>query len=307
MTGSYLAITSGRASSANAEDIVLIISWRGAPRRFVYVYWDLDPRTRLCGRGVQNSETGFKTGESPLSPQLGKRMSATATVTPIHRAIRFYDSTNGKKVVMAATGVLLFGYVVAHLAGNLQVFAGGGPDAPINRYGAMLHAAGGLLWGARIVLLAAVGLHIVAAVQLWALNRAARPVPYHKKDDVPAAYAARTMKWSGVIVAAFVVFHVLHLTTGHVVPLATLPDGGLDIYANLVAGFGIWYISASYIVAVALLGLHLYHGLYSMFQSMGFNHPRYTPGIKRFAEAFAIAVTAGYIAIPVAVLAGILR
>lgn len=234
-------------------------------------------------------------------------MSATATVSPVRRAIRFYEATNGKKVVMAATGVLLFGYVVAHLAGNLQVFAGGGPDAPINRYAHLLHAAGGLLWGARIVLLAAVGLHITAAVQLWLLNRAARPVAYYRKDDVPAAYAARTMKWSGVIIGAFVVFHVLHLTTGHVVPLATLPEGGLDVYANVVAGFQIWYISAAYIVAVALLGLHLYHGVYSMFQSMGLNHPRYTPAIKRTAEALAIAITAGYISIPVAVLAGILR
>ncbi len=208
---------------------------------------------------------------------------------------------------MAASGVVLFGYVVAHLAGNLQIFAGGGPDAPINRYSHMLHAAGGLLWGARVVLLLAVVLHIVAAVQLWALNRRARPIPYRKKDDVPTAYAARTMRWSGIIIAAFVVFHVLHLTIGDVLPLATLPDGGYDVYANVVAGFRIWYVSAAYIVAVSLLGLHLYHGIYSMFQSVGFNHPRYTPGIKRASEAVAIVLTAGYISIPAAVMAGILR
>ncbi|HWQ54466.1 MAG TPA: succinate dehydrogenase cytochrome b subunit [Bryobacteraceae bacterium] len=234
-------------------------------------------------------------------------MSATATVTPVRRAIRFYEATNGKKVVMAATGVLLFGYVVAHLAGNLQVFAGGGPDGPINRYAHLLHSAGGMLWAARAVLLLAVGLHIIAAVQLWLLNRAARPVAYHKKDDVPAAYAARTMKWSGVIIAAFIVFHVLHLTTGDVVPLATLPDGGMDVYANIVTGFSIWYVSLAYIVAVSLLGLHLYHGIYSMFQSIGLNHPRYSPRLKRIAEVFAIVLTAGYISIPAAVLAGILR
>lgn len=234
-------------------------------------------------------------------------MSTTAIVTPVHRAIRFYEATNGKKAVMAATGVVLFGYVVAHLAGNLQIFAGGGPDAPINRYSQLLHSAGGLLWGARIVLLVSVGLHILAAVQLWALNRAARPIRYHKKDDVPTAYAARTMRWSGVIIAAFVIFHVLHLTTGDVVPLATLPDGSYDVYANVVAGFQIWYVSLAYIVAVSLLGMHLYHGVYSLFQTVGFNHPRYTPGIKRFSEAFAIALTAGYISIPAAVMAGILR
>lgn len=227
-------------------------------------------------------------------------MSAIAT-TPIRRMTRFYEATNGKKAVMAITGVILFGYVVGHLLGNLQVFAGD-QGAAINRYAAFLHSSGAMLWSVRLLLLLAVVLHIVASFQLWALNRAARPIGYYKKDDVPSAYAARTMKWSGPIIAAFVVFHVLHLTTGDVLPL-----DAHDVYGNIVAGFQRWYISAAYIVAVALLGLHLYHGVWSMFQSVGISHPRYTPGIKKFAAVFSIVITAGYISIPVAVMAGFVR
>jgi succinate dehydrogenase / fumarate reductase cytochrome b subunit len=222
----------------------------------------------------------------------------------LHRAIHFYEATNGKKAVMALTGVILFGYVLGHLVGNLQVYAG---EARINRYAEFLHSMGPLLWAVRCVLGAVVVLHIVSSIQLWILNHAARPVPYHKKDDVPGAYAARTMKWSGPIIAAFVIFHILHLTTGDVLPLARTPEGGYDVYHNLISGFSIWYISAAYIVAVALLGLHLYHGLWSMFQSTGFSHPRYTPRLKVLAKVFAVAITAGYISIPVSVMAGIIR
>jgi succinate dehydrogenase / fumarate reductase cytochrome b subunit len=207
---------------------------------------------------------------------------------------------------MAVTGVILFGYVLGHLAGNLQIFVGA---AQINRYAEFLHSTGPMLWAVRVFLLAAVGLHILASYQLWALNRRARPVSYFKKDDVPAGYAARTMKWSGPIVAAFIVFHVLHLTTGDVLPLehqAANPEF-MDVYRNVIVGFSRWYISAAYIIAVSLLGMHLYHGLWSMFQSVGLSHPRYTPGLKRFAQIFAVVITLGYISIPVSVMAGIIR
>jgi succinate dehydrogenase / fumarate reductase cytochrome b subunit len=238
-------------------------------------------------------------------------MSATAAVTPLHRAIRFYEATNGKKVVMALTGVILFGYVIGHMLGNLQIFAGGGPDAPINVYARFLHSHTAGLWVVRAFLIACVVVHIVASIQLWVLNHKARgPVGYYKKGDVPTAYAARTMKWSGPIIAAFIIFHVLHLTTGDVMGLERIPGvpgWNVDVYADVVNGFQHWYISAAYIVAMVLLCLHLYHGLYSMFQSVGIANPQSTPAIKRWSRIIAILIAAGFISVPVSVLAGIIH
>jgi succinate dehydrogenase / fumarate reductase, cytochrome b subunit len=232
-------------------------------------------------------------------------MSAIATTSQLNRSIGFYESTLGKKVVMAVTGVILFGYVLAHLIGNLQIYS---PDTQqINIYAHFLHSHPLLLWVARCVLLAAVGLHITASVQLWLLKRAARPEAYIKKDDLPASYAARTMIWSGPIVAAFVVFHVLHLTVGSVLPLQTLPDGGMDVRSNVIEGFQHPAVAIFYIVAMAMLCLHLYHGLWSMFQSLGVNHPRYTPILKKFAAAFAWFVAIGNISIPAMVMLGVLK
>jgi succinate dehydrogenase / fumarate reductase cytochrome b subunit len=226
-------------------------------------------------------------------------MSAIAT-SQLNRSVRFYEAAAGKKVVMALTGVILFGYVLAHMLGNLQIFEG--PDA-INTYAHFLHSHEGALWVARSILLLSVVLHIVASVQLWVLNYKARPVSYVRKADVPASYAARTMKWSGPIIAAFVIFHVLHLTTGDILPLQAAPADSPDAYDNVIMGFQHPAIAIFYIVAVLLLCMHLYHGLWSMFQSLGISHPRYTPGLKRFAAIFAIVVAAGYISIPVAAMA----
>ena len=232
-------------------------------------------------------------------------MSAIATTSQLNRSIGFYESSLGKKVVMAVTGVILFGYVLGHLIGNLQIYL---PDTQqINDYAHFLHAHGVLLWAVRALLFASVILHITASVQLWRLKQKARPEAYVKKDDVPASYAARTMIWSGPIIAAFVIFHVLHLTIGGVLPLHTLPDGDMDVRANVIGGFQNPAVAIFYIVAMALLCMHLYHGLWSMFQSLGVNHPRYTPIIKKFAAAFAWFVAIGNISIPVAVLAGVLR
>jgi succinate dehydrogenase / fumarate reductase cytochrome b subunit len=207
---------------------------------------------------------------------------------------------------MAVTGVILFGYVVAHLLGNLQIF--GDPDQ-INRYAAFLHnpANAGALWGARIVLLAAVILHIVASVQLWKLKGDARPVAYVKKADPAASYASRTMMWSGPIVAAFVIFHVLHLTVGAVLPLQEIGPNEPNVRANVIAGFMNPAVSAFYILAMILLCMHLYHGLWSMFQSLGFSHPRYTPKLKKGAAIFAILIAIGNCSIPIAVMAGLVK
>jgi succinate dehydrogenase / fumarate reductase cytochrome b subunit len=234
---------------------------------------------------------------------------STIAINPIHRAVRFYEAPIGKKAVMAVTGVLLFGYVIAHLLGNLQIYTGT-PDQ-INAYAAFLHNPANAipLWLARIVLLLAVGLHITAAVQLWGQNRAARPVSYKKTKDVPTAYAARTMRWSGVIIAAFVIFHVLHLTADAVPGLEQhhIAANQPDVYGNVVRGFQNIGVSVFYIIAILLLCMHLYHGIWSMFQSMGFFHPRYTPTIKKGAALVAILIAAGNISIPIAVLTGLVR
>ena len=164
-----------------------------------------------------------------------------------------------------------------------------------------------MLWFARSALLVAVILHIVASIQLWKLKRDARPVAYIKKDDPAANYASRTMMWSGPIVAAFVIFHVLHLTVGAIVPLQEIGPNEPNVRANVIAGFSNPAISAFYILAMILLCMHLYHGLWSMFQSMGFSHPRYTPKLKKGAATFAILIAIGNCSIPIAVMAGLLK
>ena len=232
-------------------------------------------------------------------------MSALA-INPIHRAVRFYEAPIGKKAVMAITGVMLFGYVIGHLLGNLQIYSA--DPEQINRYAAFLHspANAAALWGIRGILLLAVILHITASIQLWNQNRAARPVRYVKKNDVPTSYAARTMLWSGPIVAAFIIFHVLHLTVGAVLPLREAANGP-DVRSNVITGFQNYGVSVFYIVAMILLCMHLYHGLWSMFQSMGIDHPRYTPLLKKGAAIVAILIAVGNCSIPIAVMTGLLN
>jgi len=235
-------------------------------------------------------------------------MSATV-VSPLDRAVRFYEAPIGKKAVMAITGVILFGYVVAHLLGNLQIYSS--DPQQINRYAAFLHNPSNAmaLWAARTILLAAVVLHIVSSVQLWNQNRHARPQRYYKKSDVPTSYAARTMIWSGPIVAAFVIFHVLHLTVGAVLPLQDVGGNVTtpDVRYNVITGFQNYWVSGFYILAMILLCMHLYHGTWSMFQSLGLSHPRYTPKLKKGAAIVAILIAIGNCSIPIAVMTGLLR
>jgi succinate dehydrogenase / fumarate reductase cytochrome b subunit len=234
-------------------------------------------------------------------------MSAIA-VNPIHRAARFYDAPIGKKAVMAITGVILVGYVLAHLLGNLQIYSSN--PQQINAYAGFLHNPNNAmaLWAARAFLLLAVILHITASVQLYLQNRAARPVGYVKKDDVPTSYAARTMIWSGPIVALFVIFHVLHLTVGAVLPTHDLGGNPAtpDVRYNVITGFQNYAVSGFYIFAMILLCMHLYHGMWSMFQSLGISHPRYTNKLKRGAAILAILIAIGNCSIPIAVMTGLL-
>ena len=224
-------------------------------------------------------------------------MSAVAVNSTLARGVGFYRTTVGKKVVMAVTGVLLFGFLIGHMAGNLQFFLG--RDA-LNGYAEKLHHLGALLWAVRLTLLTAVGLHILAAVQLWVLHREARPTRYAKYSPQGSTYASRTMYWSGPIIAIFIVYHILHLTTGTVHPEYEY----LNAYDNLVIGFSNPLVAGFYILGMILLGMHLYHGIWSMFQSLGLAHPRYTPKVKAFAKVFSVLLVLGFIIVPIAILAG---
>ena len=223
------------------------------------------------------------------------------------RVQRLVGSLVGKKVVMAATGVILLGFVLVHMAGNLKVFQG--PEH-FNAYaeglrtiGAPFFARGQLLWIARIILLAAVGLHIWAA---WAVTRAswaARPDGYKRLDLIETTWAARTMRWGGVLIIAYVAYHLLDLTFGKANP--SFVTG--DVYHNLVASFQRTPVALAYIAAMLVLAFHMYHGIYSAFQTLGLNHPKYNRWRRGVAALYTLVVTAGFIAVPVAVLAGVVR
>jgi succinate dehydrogenase / fumarate reductase cytochrome b subunit len=225
-----------------------------------------------------------------------------AAVPRDNRAPGFWASTVGKKIVMAVTGMILFAFVIGHLLGNLQVFEG---PAKLNAYGAFLHSIGEFLWPVRIILLIAVTLHIVATVQLALRKKRARPIEYSVKKAIASSYASRTMYWSGPIVLAFIIFHLLHLTAGYIHPGAAYIEG--DVYHNVVSGFQVWWVSLSYIVAISLLGLHLRHGLWSMFQTLGIHQPQYTLRFKKAAMVIALLITLGYISIPISVLLGLVK
>jgi succinate dehydrogenase / fumarate reductase cytochrome b subunit len=213
---------------------------------------------------------------------------------------RFYDSSIGKKAVMAVTGLVLFGFLILHMLGNLQVFLG---REVMNHYAETLHGNPGLLWVARVVLLVSVVLHTWAAIQLTAVKTAARPVAYVKPGNVQGSTGSRTMMLSGPVIALFVIGHLLHFTTGTIHPQFV----ELHAYENVITGFANPIAAGLYIVAMILVGFHLSHGIWSMFQSIGFSHPRYMPLIKKFAGVFSWILIAGFISVPIAVLAGIVR
>lgn len=229
-------------------------------------------------------------------------MSTAAVGLRRNPAATFWGSANGKKAVMAVTGAILFGFIIGHLAGNLQIFEG---REKLNAYGHFLHSIGELLWPVRIVLIVSVLLHITATVQLALLKKRARPVGYSRKEAIASSYASRTMYWSGPIVLAFVIFHLLQFTAGYIHPQSQFIEG--DVYHNVVAGFQVWWVSVWYIISVSLLGLHLSHGISSMFQSLGYNHPKHTPVLKSAAVVIAVLITLGYISIPISVLLGIVK
>ena len=216
------------------------------------------------------------------------------------RAARFWSATNGKKAVMALTGVALVGFVVVHLLGNLQVFVGA---EKFNAYAHTLKSLGPLLWGARAALLSAVGLHIWSAFGLWRVKNEARPVGYKTKRSVVSSYASRTMYWSGPIVLLFIVYHLMQFTFG-VGGTRFIED---EPYDNLVNGFRVIPISIFYILAMGCLCFHLFHGIWSIFQTLGLSHPQYTPVLRLAAKVIAVALFLGFSSIPLAVLLGRLQ
>ena len=210
---------------------------------------------------------------------------------------RFWDSTVGKKTVMAVTGAIGLGYLIAHVIGNLLIFRGA---ANIDAYAGFLKSNLGLLWTVRSILLVAVIAHIVAAFQLARISQKSRPIGYKRWRPLGSDVASRTMRWTGPIVGIFIVYHLLHFTLGTVHP--DFHAG--QVYHNITTGFHVWYASAFYIVAMLALFGHLYHGTWSMFQSVGVNHPKYNRLVRILATIISVLIVLGFISIPVAVLLG---
>ena len=235
-------------------------------------------------------------------------MGATGVLSRQISPVTFWQSTNGKKVIMAVTGCMMFLFVIGHMLGNLQMF-----EAPehINAYGHFLHNLGELLWIERGIMLLAIALHITATVQLALPQQRHSPprrllaqagyqlllrLPHHVLEHGPHQHLA------------FIIFHLLQFTAGVLHPApSTFVEG--QVYANVVSGFKVWWVSAWYIFAVdvCLLGTHLSHGLWSMFQSVGLGHKRHTALMKKGAQAVAILIVLGYISIPISVLLGFIK
>lgn len=233
--------------------------------------------------------------------------------------LTLYRTSIGKKAVMALTGLILLGFVFIHMVGNLKIYQGA---EVLNAYAGHLRELGEpifgyeqALWIARVVLLLAVGLHILAAVQLTQQSWASRPVGYAQSKGVQAAYkyASYTMRWGGVVILLFIIFHILHFTLGVVGYGGATgafrhpdPGGAFFAYENVIAGFQVPLVSLFYIAAQIALGLHIFHGTWSMFQTLGFNSERTTALLRGLAGALAGVIMLGNISIPLAVLTGIL-
>ena len=220
-----------------------------------------------------------------------------------------FKSSLGKKYIMAVTGFAMFLFVIGHLAGNLQIFMG--PEA-INRYGHFLQSNPELIWPARIGLLVMLVLHIWSATKLSAENRAARPVPYENWQPVGSTYASRTMLMSGIIIFVFIIYHLLHFTaqvqyvnlTGKNFVDFMDPAKRHDIFKMMVVGFNNPFVSGFYLLGMALLALHLSHGVSSMFQSIGWKNKAYGPVLDKASRWLAVLIFLGYSSIPVAILLG---
>jgi succinate dehydrogenase / fumarate reductase cytochrome b subunit len=230
-------------------------------------------------------------------------MAAVETSLPAEeRNTSLISSSVGRKLAMAFSGIVLFGFVTVHMAGNIQAYMG---RETMNKYAEFLQHSlhGGGIWIFRSVLLAAVGVHGWMALSLTLDNWKARPLGYRAQQLQSATWASRTMRWSGVVLLGFIVFHLLHLTTGQAHPNFIAGDA----YANFVAGFKVPAASAFYILAQLCLGLHLWHGVWSVTQTLGLSHPRYNTLRRAFASVLTVLVVGVNISYPIAVLSGVIK
>jgi succinate dehydrogenase / fumarate reductase cytochrome b subunit len=224
--------------------------------------------------------------------------------------LTLYRSTIGKKVIMAVTGLVLVLFVIGHMAGNLQVFIG---PAKMNTYAAFLQGLGELLWLVRIALVVALVLHVLMAWQLTRIKQAARPVGYATRSPQVSTLASRTMRWGGVLLLAFIVFHILHFTTGSLFPRASRPDAAypafshIDVYGNVISAFRVPWVVAFYVVSMLFLMLHLFHGAWASVRTLGLVKPSDNPLRRRTATVIALVVWLGFTAVPVAVFLGMVR
>ena len=228
----------------------------------------------------------------------------------MRRVATLYRTTVGKKVLMAVSGLVLFGFVFGHMLGNLKMLAPRTEDGQyaMDVYAEFLRDMGyplvpheGLLWLVRIVLLLAVAVHVVAAFQLWSRSRKARKSDYGKEENLSFSYASRTMRWGGVILVLFIVYHILHFTTGD---LHMSFEAGA-VHQNYVNAFQNPLVYLVYFVAQAALCFHLYHGVWSFFQTLGLNHPKYNRFRRPFAAIFALVVFVGFLTPATLVFAGV--
>lgn len=221
----------------------------------------------------------------------------------MEKTLSIIDTTVGKKLVVALTGFVLYGFVVVHMLGNLQVFLG--PEV-FNAYGATLKSNAAILWGARSVLILSIVLHVTLSLSLVARSSGARPVGYRAKQMIASNYGAMTMRYGGPALALFILFHLAHLTFPGL-SLGGVKHSTTDIYSNFVAGFSVPWVALLYVTAQVFLGLHLYHGAWSLFQTLGISHPRYTKHLKLVPPALGVGVAFGNIIMPLSVLAGIIK
>jgi len=223
--------------------------------------------------------------------------------------LSFYRSTVGKKIIMGVTGLIGIGFVIVQMAGNLQAFVG---SDKLNAYGALLHGPlAELTWAVRAVLIVAVVLHVLMALQLTRRAAAARPIGYRRREPQVATLASRTMLVGGILLLIFIVVHILHFTTGQIDPGKwagrTDAAGRRDVYGNLVASFHIWWVLLFYVVAMIALGLHLFHGAWSSLRTLGYAKESANPLKRRIALVVALIVWLGFTIVPVGVATGILR